>query len=229
MRIEWFGQSAFKLSGGGQTVAIDPFGEVNEAIKARGIEFGYPPISGVSADLVLVTHEHFDHNDADRIGGSPAVLRSTAGKLDSPVGEVVAIASEHDPHAGTDRGPNSIFVFTLDGMRVCHFGDFGQTDLRSEQAEAIGGVDLLLIPVGGGPTIGAAEAAAIVERLRARVVIPMHYRTASINFLEPADTFLERFESVRRLETNAFELDELGLDGDGPHVVMPAPPGAAAE
>ena len=83
-------------------------------------------------------------------------LRSTAGTLESPLGEITAIASEHDEQAGTARGPNTIFVFALDGLRVCHFGDFGQRGLRDEQAAAIGEIDLLILPVGGGPTIGAA-------------------------------------------------------------------------
>src|SRR3954453_15300471 len=103
MRIEWFGQSAFRLDGGGASVFIDPFGVPGEAMAKRGLTFGYPPIDGVTADLVLVTHEHFDHNAAERIGGSPAVIRSPAGRLEAPLGEVVAVASEHDEHAGTER------------------------------------------------------------------------------------------------------------------------------
>jgi L-ascorbate metabolism protein UlaG (beta-lactamase superfamily) len=70
---------------------------------------------------------------------------------------VLAIASEHDEEAGTQRGPNMIFVFELDGVRVAHFGDFGQTELRPEQAAPIGQVDLAFLPVGGGPTIGAVQ------------------------------------------------------------------------
>ena len=225
MRVEWFGQSAFRLDGGGRTVVIDPFGEMGEAAAARGIEFHYPPIDGVSADLVLVTHEHFDHNDAERIGGSPQVIRSTAGTLDSPVGEVVAVASEHDQQAGTARGPNTIFTFSFDGARVCHFGDFGQSALRDEQAGAIGAIDLLFVPVGGGPTIDAAGAGAVIDRLAPRWVVPMHYRTPAISFLEPADAFLERFASVERLEASAFELDDHEPPAGGPLVVVPAPPG----
>jgi L-ascorbate metabolism protein UlaG (beta-lactamase superfamily) len=124
MRVEWFGQSAFGLSSAEQTVFIDPFPDMS-GLTPRGMSFDYPPISGVSADLLLVTHEHMDHNAVDVIGGEPPVLRSTAGRLESPVGEILAIASEHDGSAGTERGPNTIFAFTLDGLRVCHFGDFG--------------------------------------------------------------------------------------------------------
>jgi L-ascorbate metabolism protein UlaG (beta-lactamase superfamily) len=223
MQIEWYGQSAFHLSAGDASVAIDPFGDMSGLASARGMQFDYPMITGVQAQLLLVTHEHIDHNGVEAIDGDPLILRSTAGKLESPIGEVTAIASEHDEAAGTERGPNTIFVFELDGLRVCHFGDFGQSSLRDEQAAAIGRVDLLIVPVGGGPTAGASEAAAIVERLKPRWVVPMHYRTPRIGFLETADAFLELYPDVHRLEGPAFETGELP-DLEGPLVVVPAAP-----
>jgi L-ascorbate metabolism protein UlaG (beta-lactamase superfamily) len=222
MQVEWYGQSAFRLTAGEQTVFIDPFADMSELVAARGMQFDYPPITGVDADVLLVTHEHGDHNAVEAIGGSPHVLRSTAGRLESPLGEVVAVASEHDERAGTERGPNTIFVFDFDGIRSCHFGDFGQRELRDEQADAIGHVELLFIPVGGGPTIGAEQAASISERLGARWVVPMHYRTERVNFLEPVDAFLERMAHVERLDEPRF--DTAGLADKAPVAVVPAAP-----
>src|ERR1700761_9317586 len=121
MRVEWFGQSAFQLSGDGKTVAIDPFGDMSALSSSRGIQWDYPPIE-TEADVLLVTHEHGDHHAVEAIGGEAHTLRSTAGTLQSPLGQVTAIASEHDDAAGTERGPNTIFVFTLDGVRVAHMG-----------------------------------------------------------------------------------------------------------
>src|SRR3954468_21094272 len=150
MHVEWYGQSAFALRAGDVTVAIDPFGDVS-ALAGRGIRWEYPAIDGLSAQLLLVTHEHLDHNGVEVVGGDPAVLRSTAGTLESPIGEVLAIASEHDDVAGTPPGPTTIFAFPLGGVRVAHLGDFGQPGLRPEQAAALGSVDLLFVPVGAGP------------------------------------------------------------------------------
>jgi L-ascorbate metabolism protein UlaG (beta-lactamase superfamily) len=223
MEVEWYGQSAFRLAGGGTTLVIDPFGDLS-GLAEHGMSFDYPPIAGVAADLVLVTHEHVDHVGVEVVDGDPLVLRSTAGTLDSPIGEVTAIASEHDPVAGTQRGPNTIFVFELDGIRVAHLGDLGQRELREEQAAAIGSVDLLFVPVGGGPTIDAEQAAAIVERLAPRWVVPMHYRTPRISFLEDAEPFLARMAQVRRLDATVFETDALGDAEEGPLVVVPASP-----
>ncbi|MHB8235519.1 MAG: MBL fold metallo-hydrolase, partial [Solirubrobacteraceae bacterium] len=168
-------------------------------------------------------HEHVDHNGVEAIDGEPHTLRSTAGRLQSPLGDVLAIASEHDDSAGTERGPNTIFVFELDGLRVCHMGDFGQGELRGQQAAAIGEVDLLFVPVGGGPTAGAEQAASIVGRLAPRWVVPMHYRTPRIGFLETADEFLAGAQNVARLEKPTFETAELQAV-DGPLVVVPAAP-----
>jgi L-ascorbate metabolism protein UlaG (beta-lactamase superfamily) len=222
MQLEWYGQSAFALRSAAATVFIDPFGDVS-ALTARGAQFDYPPITGVTADLLLVTHEHLDHNGVEVVSGDPQVVRSTAGRIESPVGEIVAIASEHDEAAGTQRGPNTVFSFALDGLRVAHFGDFGQTALRAEQAAALGAVDLLILPVGDGPTIGAAQARAIVDELAPRWVVPMHYRTQRISFLEPADAFLDLFDEVVRLPGATFETAELAT-GAGTVAVVPAAP-----
>jgi L-ascorbate metabolism protein UlaG (beta-lactamase superfamily) len=222
MRVEWYGQSAFHLSTDEVTVVIDPFADMSAMAASRGMQFDYPLISA-EAHLLLVTHEHPDHNGVEAITGDPALLRSTAGTLESPIGEVIAIASEHDEKAGTERGPNTIFVFELDGLRVAHFGDFGQSELREEQAAAIGQVDLLIIPVGGGPTIGAKSAAEIIERLAPKWVVPMHYRTPRIGFLETADEFLELAGQVERLESTSFQTSDLPAS-EGPLVVVPAVP-----
>jgi L-ascorbate metabolism protein UlaG (beta-lactamase superfamily) len=223
MRVEWFGQSAFALTGPEAKVFIDPFGDMSGLAQSRGLTFEYPPIEAGGVDLLLVTHEHRDHNGVEAIGGEPVVLRSTAGRFESPLGEVVAIASEHDGEAGTQRGPNTIFAFTLDGLRVAHFGDFGQAALRPEQRAAIGAVDLLLLPVGGGPTIGAEAAATIVGELRPRWVVPMHYRTPRIGFLETEEAFADLIERVERPDAPSFETADLPA-GDTPLAVIPAAP-----
>jgi L-ascorbate metabolism protein UlaG (beta-lactamase superfamily) len=223
MRIRWYGQSAFLLTGE-HSVFIDPFGVMNR-LSAQGLQFDYPPIENVDAEVLLVTHEHGDHNAVDVIGGSPVTLRSRAGTLESPLGEVTAVASEHDDVAGTKRGSNTIFVFALDGLRVAHFGDFGQSELRPEQANAIGEVDVLILPVGGGPTVGGEPAAAIVRRLRPRLVIPMHYRTEAVNFLDPPDAFLEALAArVERTESSEVEVEQHLGTADAPTVVLLASP-----
>jgi len=138
---------------------------------------------------------------------------------------VIAVASEHDDVAGTLRGPNTIFRFTLDGLRIAHLGDFGQAGLRPEQREAIGEVDVLLLPVGGGPTVGGESAAAIVRALGPRLVVPMHYRTEAVNFLEPPDEFLAALGArVERVDDSELEAGALLGTADDPTVALLTPP-----
>src|SRR5919204_6627250 len=135
MRCRWFGQGAWLLEADAGRVAIDPFGEHDL--------LPFPRVEIDRADLLLVTHEHRDHSGVEQVGGSPHTIRSTAGTFETPLGEVVAVAAEHDEVAGTRRGPSTIYVLALDGLRLAHFGDFGQRALRPEQRVALGAVDVV--------------------------------------------------------------------------------------
>jgi len=224
VNVRWYGQSAFLLADG-HRVFVDPFGDLGAAA-GHGLEFRYPPIEGAAADLLLVTHDHVDHDAVETVGGDPLVLRAP-GRYATPLGEVVGVASEHDAAAGTQRGANTIFVFPLAGLRCCHLGDFGQPGLRPEQREAIGEVDVLFLPVGGGPTVGGAAAAALARVLAPRLVVPMHYRTAAVDFLEPPDAFLEAFgAAVERLEGSEAEVEPLLGSRAEPRVALLAAPAA---
>lgn len=219
LRIRWYGQSAFLLSGREHSVFIDPFHETAK-MRARGLQFDYPEIEGVHADLLLITHEHGDHNGQAAIVGPTTVLRSQAGTFDTPYGKVIGVNSDHDEQGGTRRGGNIIFNFELDGVRVCHFGDFGQVALRPEQRAAIGQVDLLFLPVGAGPTIGPVRAREIAELLGARWIVPMHYRTEALGFLDPVDPFLALYAGVSLLPEPEADLD---VTTDAGVLVFPAP------
>jgi L-ascorbate metabolism protein UlaG (beta-lactamase superfamily) len=223
MRVRWFGQSAFLLEGAEGRVMIDPFGDL-EPLRARGLRFAYPPIEGVTADVVLVTHEHLDHSDASVVGGDPAVVR-LAGSHETPVGRVLGVASEHDDAAGTRRGPNAIYRFELDGLAVCHMGDFGQPGLRAAQQAALGSVDVLFVPAGGGPTIGGEQAAAVARDLGARWIVPMHYGTPAADFLGPLDPLLDALAgvAVRRVEGSEAEL-RADARPPAPELLVLAPP-----
>lgn len=200
---------------------VDPFRDMSQ-FPNRVVDWRYPLIESVDADLLLITHDHADHDGADAIGGDPVVI-ARAGTHASPVGVVVGIASEHDPVAGTERGPNTIFRFELDGTSVAHFGDFGQLALRPEQRDALGRVDVVLFPAGGGPTTPVAEAASLLTGLAPRIVVPMHYRTELIGFLDPVDPFLAALGApVERLGAEA-DLGPL-LEREAMTVALLAPP-----
>ena len=223
MQVRWYGQSAFALTAGPDRVFIDPFGDMSAA-RGRGMTWTYPAIEGAAADLLLVTHEHGDHNAVGAIAEVKQTVRSSAGTFETPIGRVTGIASEHDDVAGTKRGANVIYVFQLGEMRVCHMGDFGQAELRPAQREAIGDIDLLFVPVGGSATIDGATAAKLVEELNPAWVVPMHYRTPAISFLDTAATFLDQVAG-EIVSLSVPEFDTGGMNPDGDRIiVVPAPP-----
>jgi L-ascorbate metabolism protein UlaG (beta-lactamase superfamily) len=161
MNITWYGHSCFKLQGKDVTLVTDPFSE----------ETGLKPPSG-AADIVTISHEHFDHNNRDAIKGEPFIID---GPGEFEIKKVMVRGIEAS-HSARQDGNNTIYTFLLDEIRFCHLGDLGQTQLEAEQLKAIGQVDVLFVPVGGVFTINSKEAEIIIGQIEPRIIIPMHYR-----------------------------------------------------
>ena len=181
MVISWYGQACFRLQSGQKTIAIDPFDK----------KIGLKPPS-FSADLVLVTHSHYDHSNVGAINGDPFVIDGP-GEYEHQGIRVKGIESYHDNKKGKERGLNTIYLIQHEGLRIVHTGDLGQTELSESQLESIGFVDVLLIPVGGFFTINGKEAGSLVKTIQPRIAVPMHYKVPSlvVEELEGVDSFLE--------------------------------------
>ncbi len=202
MKIRWLGHAAFLLaSKDGLRIITDPY--------ATGEGISYGEIEE-AAEVVLISHEHADHNNARAVKGKPEVIRG-AGTHRAKGIEFRGIASFHDPSGGKLRGSNTIFCFTLDGIRLCHLGDLGHV-LSKEQVAQIGQVDVLFPPVGGYYTIDAQEATQVVEQLKPKVVIPMHFKTPKCGYpISPVEDFLRGKERVRKIGGSEVELEAPGL------------------
>jgi L-ascorbate metabolism protein UlaG (beta-lactamase superfamily) len=222
MRVRYLGHAAFRLDDGDTAVVVDPYRDISDS-PSPDRRWDYPPIEGVSADLVLVTHDHGDHNGPEAIGGDPQLIRSRAGRFKTPLGEVIGVNADHDAQGGSRRGAVTIFVWTIGGVRVCHLGDLGQHVLRDEQVEAIGPVDLLMLPVGGESTCSQDEAVGVARQSGARWVLPMHYRTRYVDFNEPLDSFLALADSVHEVGSVEFDIADLPAS-DGQTVIVPEVP-----
>ncbi len=168
VKIEYFGHACFRVSGLGQRIVLDPYED--------GSVPGCPNLR-LDADFVYCSHGHFDHNAVQ-------CVRLTEGG--APRFGLTELETDHDDDGGRQRGKNMIRIFDFDGVRVAHFGDLGRA-LTAEETEALRGLDCAMIPVGGFFTIDAKQAAAIAAELRPRMVIPMHYRTATTGFEVIAD------------------------------------------
>lgn len=180
MEIVYLGHSSFKIIGKDLSVVSDPFDS-----KKVGIE-----MPKVGADVVTISHDHLDHNNKSAIKGD-FVCFDTPGEYEIKGAEIIGIESDHDASGGAERGKNTIFIYQIDGVHVCHLGDLG-TGLSSEQLEKMDGVDVLMIPVGGTYTIDAKAAAKVISEIEPKIVIPMHFRIGnkSLN-LDTLDKFID--------------------------------------
>ena len=151
MALEWFGQSAFRLDADGKTIAIDPFGHMSALSRDRGIQWDYPVIEGVEPDLLLVTHEHGDHNAVEAIDETrTSCARRPGSRTNSPIGNVMGVAARARRGGGHSRPEHDLRVrFRWRARPPPATLAMGS---RPEQADAIGEVDLLFVPVGGGLT-----------------------------------------------------------------------------
>jgi L-ascorbate metabolism protein UlaG (beta-lactamase superfamily) len=193
MIITYLGHSSFKLKGKAGTVITDPYHEY------VGMD-----LPSASADVVTISHDHKDHNQANKITGTarrpkPFVI-DTLGEYEVAGISVFGVKSYHDDNGGVERGVNNIFTIYMDGLRICHLGDLGH-ELHEEQIKEIGSVDILLCPVGGVYTIDAKTAVSVIRALEPSMVIPMHYKTPD----HKEDTFGE-------LATVADFLKEYGVE-----------------
>ncbi len=158
-----------------------------------------------SADIVTVSHKHGDHSNLSAVRGNPEVARGTA-KIKGI--EFKGIPTYHDNTEGKQRGNNTIFCFEVDGIKVCHLGDLGHP-LSDKQATELGSVDILLIPVGGFYTIDAKVASQLCDRLKPKVIIPMHFKNDKCAFpIAGVDEFLQGKESVSRLDASEVEFKQ---------------------
>jgi L-ascorbate metabolism protein UlaG (beta-lactamase superfamily) len=178
MEITWLGYSCFRLKGKNITVVTDPF--------PPGI--GYS-LDKTSANIVTISHSHKEHSYVSGISGQPKLI-SRPGEYEIGGALIIGISAFHDGESGTILGKNNIYAIEVDDVTVCHLGDLGHP-LSSNQTEELGNIDVLLIPVGGGTTINAAQAAALVRNIEPKIVIPMHYKTPALTKeLDPIDKFL---------------------------------------
>lgn len=208
MKIVYLGHACFYLeSADGVTVITDPYTRV-----------GYELPKNVSADVVTVSHGHFDHNFVSAVHTTNVISQSgefTVGNV-----KIKGFDCYHDEKQGALRGKNVIFTFEMDGLKICHFGDLGEA-YRADIAEKISDADIWLIPVGGTYTIDAVQAEEYVRKCKPKAVIPMHYRPidGTLDIAE-VGAFLRLFgeNELEEIETGEWKISKETL-GEKPFVL----------
>ncbi|MBD3282259.1 MAG: MBL fold metallo-hydrolase [Candidatus Portnoybacteria bacterium] len=214
MKISWYGQSCFKFSiksNGGNKIVVftDPFTK----------KVGLNPPRG-NADIVTISHGHAEHGNVKSLSGNPFCVEGP-GEYDVRGIFIKGIHSFHDDKKGKERGTNTIYVLDGEEMKVCHLGDFGQSELANDQLNQIGDVDVLMIPVGGTYTINGSEAVKIINQLEPQIVIPMHFKVSKLKTkLNTVDKFLEEIGTEKEVKEEVSIQRKDLTEGDMKVIVM---------
>lgn len=214
MKLTWYGHSCFLLETSNNTkILMDPFDS----------KIGYIPFKG-SVDIVTISHDHFDHSNLTNLDCEPQIINSTNEYLIDSI-KITGIPSFHDDQNGLKRGPNIIFLFEVDNLRLCHLGDLGHM-LNDDYKDLLGNIDVLMIPVGDLYTIDGKTAYRICDLLSPKYIIPMHYKTPNLSFLlRGPEEFLIASKNVSKLPSNTLNTEELFVSTENTaRVLLLSPP-----
>ena len=202
MKIKFYGHASFLIEDSkGVKIITDPYEPGSYG------SLNYKPIDE-PADIVTVSHDHADHNHVASVRGTPTVIK-TPGMHEVKGISIKGVKVYHDKSSGRERGENIIFIMEVDGFRIAHLGDLGHT-LTEADAQQLGPIDILLIPVGGFYTIDSSEAHEVLKTLNPKLVIPMHFKTPAVDFpIAPVDDFIKGQPNVKRLGTSEVEISHL--------------------
>jgi L-ascorbate metabolism protein UlaG (beta-lactamase superfamily) len=205
MDITYLGHSSFRLRGRDAVVITDPFNPKDVGLK-------YPK---QTADIVTISHDHFDHNHLEGVKDYRKVVDGP-GEYEIQGVSIIGIGTFHDDNKGEERGKNTIYIFEMDNLRLCHLGDLGHK-LTEKTLEEIGQIDILMIPVGGFYTIDDKAAGELMQNIDPKITIPMHYNIKGLDQekfsqIKPVDDFLSEVgvvvEKIDKLTVKATELGE---------------------
>lgn len=211
MQISYLGHSSFKIKTKTAALVADPY--------SSKVGFKMPK---VEAEIVTVSHDHYDHNFVKAVKGQPFVITGPGEYEIKEVG-IHGLATYHDAKEGEDRGNNTVYLITAEDLTVCHLGDLGH-QLSARMVEEIGEIDVLLIPVGGQFTIGPKRAVEVITQVEPRIVIPMHYRTnrhqtKGFSKMLPVDAFLKQI-GVEYKKEEKLVVSKSGLEEEMEVVVL---------
>jgi L-ascorbate metabolism protein UlaG (beta-lactamase superfamily) len=211
MKLKWLAVASFLVTtDNGIKIIIDPY-KAGGPIKAA--EYKGP------ADIVTISHAHNDHSYIVNIEGNPQIIKE-AKPVEVKGIKFNGVSAFHDEEQGAKRGKNIVFTMEVDGIHFCHLGDLGHM-LSDEQIAQIGKVDVLLTPVGGLWAIDAETAWKIGSKMKAKVIIPMHYRDERCDFpVATVDDFLKGKKNVIRMESSEIEFKAGKLPAETTIIVL---------
>jgi L-ascorbate metabolism protein UlaG (beta-lactamase superfamily) len=209
MEITWYGHSCFRLTERGMaTVVTDPFDNAST---------GYDPLK-LKADIVTVSHDAAGHNNARAVKGTSHVITGP-GEFEIGGVFITGVQTNGTSKKESEELRNTLYVFDYEGITVAHLGDLKRVPSQTE-VEALGAVNVALVPVGGGGGLNAAKAAEVISLLEPNIVIPMHYATKDVKLkLDSLDKFLKEMGLSASQAEASLKVTRTGLPEET-HVIV---------
>ena len=183
MELIWHGLGCFRIvERGYPAVVMDPFNEEETGL-----------VLPRSRAEIITSSAPFDDPQQARWKGLRGISRTLAGPGEYEIGGlfITGVATFRDGKRGAEAGQNVVFSVNVNGVVVCHLGELGHT-LTQTQVEAMGSVNVLLIPVGLPGGLVPAMASEIVSMVEPDVVVPMNYKTPGLKLSRnPVNRFLK--------------------------------------
>lgn len=197
MKITWYGHSSFLIEDSkGRKLLTDPFDS----------SIGYN-LYDEDADVVTISHHHFDHDYTENIKGNP-IICDKVGNFNYADIPINGFPTFHDNVRGAKRGQNTIYTWEMDGFRLCHLGDLGHP-LVDDDLDKIGKIDVLFIPVGGNYTLDGSEASDVAKAVGSHIIIPMHYKTPQLSIpLAGVESFITEMKNGDNINSSSILITE---------------------
>lgn len=207
MEITWYGLSCFRLMERNlASVVTDPYG--------AAIGYREPDLTG---DIVTVSHSAPGHSHVEAVREARHVIR---GPGEYEIGGVFVTGLTPDPDRVAAAERNTVYVLDFAGLKVAHLGDLAQVPTQT-QIEALGVVDIVLVPVGGGTALNATQAAEVVSLIEPSIIVPMHYRTEAIALpLDPVSKFLKEMGLEAPQPDPVLKITKNGLPSESKVVLL---------
>lgn len=210
MEIVWYGHSCFRfIERGMAAVVTDPFD--SEVV-------GYEPLK-LRADIVTVSHDTPGHNFMSAVKGTSHKLTGP-GEFEIGGVFITGVQTDVNNKKAADRPRNTLFLFDFDGLTIAHLGDLWQVPTQSE-VEALGTVNVALVPVGSGNGLNASKAAEVISLLEPNLVIPMHYGSPANKLdLDPLSKFLKEMGLTSHETVPSLKISRSGLPDETKVIVL---------
>jgi L-ascorbate metabolism protein UlaG (beta-lactamase superfamily) len=206
MTIFWHGQGAFKIADKEVVVAIDPHDKT-------GLK-----MPKFQANILLLTDSKDQMINAEGLRGDSFVIEGPGEYEVKNVFVYGLTASKFKD------GKITIYMVEMEGIKIAHLGKISQDSLTDDQLEILEGVDILLLPVGGGEILDNRQAVKIISQIQPRVIIPMYYKIPGLTVKsDSVDLFLKEYGVAKPETMEKFKINKKDLPQEETKVIILAP------